>query len=177
MFCITSSWTIDIKVNWTVDDIGITGQLIQWLLLVDNSHCWVRPGQIVHIIPPIILSFNSPKTSHYSQNLVPIILSTLLAVLAHQRMLNSGSTSTSEECPHWQNQNARLFCSNCNSTAVTHQEGTRVALICSVLLSDAVCTCTLNEYYTKFHTYSSQVFSDAYSGIIHPSLAWTSTVS
>jgi len=35
MFCITSSWMIDNKVNWTVDDIGITGQLIQWSLL-DN---------------------------------------------------------------------------------------------------------------------------------------------
>jgi len=35
MFCITSSWTIDNKVNWMVDDIGITGQLIQWSLL-DN---------------------------------------------------------------------------------------------------------------------------------------------
>ena len=57
---------IDNKVNWMVDDIGITGQVIQWLLLVDNcySHCWIRPGQIILIIPPIILSFNSPKTSH-----------------------------------------------------------------------------------------------------------------
>jgi len=159
MFCITSSWIIDNKVNWTVDDIGITGQLIQWSLLdnwysghcwtTDNSHCWIRPGQIIHIIPPIILSFNSPKTSHYSNNLVPIILSTLfeiLAVLGQQRMLNSGSTSTSEEwTPYWWNQNARLFCSNCNSTAGIHQEGTRVALICSMLLSDAACTCTLNK--------------------------------
>jgi len=35
MFCITSSWMIDNKVNWMVDDIGITGQVIQWSLL-DN---------------------------------------------------------------------------------------------------------------------------------------------
>ena len=100
MFCITSSWKIDNTVNWTVDDIGITGQLIQWLLLVDNSHCLIRPGQIIRIISPISFSFNSPKTSHYSNNLVPIILLTLyeiLAVLGKQRMLNSGSTSTSEE--------------------------------------------------------------------------------
>ena len=32
-----------------------------------------RPGRIIPIFPPIILSFDSPKTSHYSHNLVPII--------------------------------------------------------------------------------------------------------
>ena len=32
-----------------------------------------RPGRIIPIFPPIILSYDSPKTSHYSYNLVPII--------------------------------------------------------------------------------------------------------
>ena len=31
-------------------------------------------GQFIPVFPPIILSFESPKTSHYSHNLVPIIL-------------------------------------------------------------------------------------------------------
>ena len=34
----------------------------------------VRLGRIIPVFPPIILSFDSPKTTHYSHNLVPIIL-------------------------------------------------------------------------------------------------------
>ena len=30
-------------------------------------------GQFIPVFPPIILSFDSPKTSRYSHNLVPII--------------------------------------------------------------------------------------------------------
>ena len=33
-----------------------------------------RLGRIIPVFPPIILSFDSPKTTHYSHNLVPIIL-------------------------------------------------------------------------------------------------------
>ena len=34
----------------------------------------LRLGRIIPVFPPIILSFDSPKTTHYSHNLVPIIL-------------------------------------------------------------------------------------------------------
>jgi len=58
-----------------------------------------------------------------------------------------------------------------------------VALISSALVSDAACTCILNEYYTKFHTYYSQIIPRVFryllfsKVIICPGLAWTSTLS
>ena len=33
-----------------------------------------RLGRIIPVFPPIILSVDSPKTTHYSHNIVPIIL-------------------------------------------------------------------------------------------------------
>jgi len=85
--------------------------------------------------------------------------------------------------PHWLNQYGWLFCSNFTSTAGTHQEGTRSSTISSALVSDAACTCILNEYYTKFHTYYFQIISSVFrylffsKVIICPGLAWTSTLS
>ena len=74
----------------------------QWI----QSHILVRLGRIIPVFPPIILSFDSPKTSHYSHNLVPIILE-LFSVLhtnCHMRTDISAAFQGSEGCakvPHF----------------------------------------------------------------------------
>ena len=40
-----------------------------------------RPGWIIPILSPIILTFNFPRTLHYSHNLVPIILGNLVPII------------------------------------------------------------------------------------------------
>ena len=120
------------------------------------------------ILPVIILSLNSPET--YALH-IPIILCLLFSqyYMKSQLFLSCEERSTESPLkwtPHWQSQNSLLFCTNCTSTAGTHQEGIGSSTdICSMKLSDAVCTCTWNECnYTKFYVHLSfpTVFSDTY---------------
>ena len=62
-------------------------------------------------------------STYYSfHNLVPKLL---YAVFGLWRMFNNNSTLTSEDwSPHWQNEDAQLFCSNCTSQGHSNRSAT-----------------------------------------------------